>query len=185
MHNEAPQATHISWQHLSVEVQRRVASESIQLRILKRINHTLNTRIRTQARCRQRTTQINDIKDIHIPQTAHKSSDPAPDSSIMSRDNTRSRIKALAITKSILLNEVPDSQKGREGVAELDNAECCHDAHEAKEIWDGGGDYEGEGPIDWDDDCPSDLPFLGGEGWEVEEVNKELVVEDFDADVAV
>ncbi len=58
----------------------------------------------------------------------------------------------------------------------MDDAEGGDDGDEAEEVGDGGGDYEGEGPVDGDDDCPVDFAGLGRQGGGVQEVHEDVVV---------
>ena len=57
---------------------------------------------------------------------------------------------------------VADGEPGREGVAELDDAEGGDDGDKAEEVGDGGGDDEGEGPVEGDYDGPEDFARFGG-----------------------
>ena len=103
----------------------------------------------------------------------------------MAHDAAGGGIEALVRAHGVLLDEVPQRERGREGVAELDDAEGSDDGDEAEEVGDRGRDDEGHGPVDGHDDRPEDLALLGGEGREAEQVHEDVVVQDLDADVAV
>ena len=76
-------------------------------------------------------------------------------------------------------------QEGGEGVREVQNARRGDDGGETRKIRDGGADDEGDGPVDGDDGDPEHLARSLGEWWGAEEFDADVVVQDFDADVAV
>ena len=103
----------------------------------------------------------------------------------MARDAAGGRVEALVGAHGVLLDEVPERERGGEGVAELDDAEGGDDGDEAEEVRDGGGDDEGDGPVDGDDDGPQDFALVGRQRREFEQIHQDVVVQHFDADVAV
>lgn len=70
-------------------------------------------------------------------------------------------------------------QPGRERVGELEDADGGDDGGEAGEVGDGGGDDEGDGPVDGDEGHPEKFAVLLGKGWGAEELDGYVVVEDF------
>ena len=169
----------------STQIQRTGAGKRIHLRILKRINQPLTSGISTQPGHRKRTAQIDNIPNIDIPPTSHETPRNPRNPAVMLGDIAGIGIKPFAVTEGVFLDVEREGEPGREGVCELDDAEGGDDGDEAEEVGDGGGDDEGDGPVDGDDDGPEDFAFAGGEERGVEEVHEDVVVEDFDADVAV
>ena len=80
----------------------------------------------------------------------------------MLRDHPRRRVEPFISLQRVDFDVVAQRKPRWEGVAELDDAEGGDDGDETEEIGDGGGDYEGDGPIDGDDDCPEDFAGFGG-----------------------
>lgn len=91
----------------------------------------------------------------------------------------------MAEDDGVALDAVGDVQDGREGVGELQDARCRDDGGEAGEIGNGGADDESDGPVAWDDGHPEEFagPLVKRRG--AEEFDGDVVVQDFDADVAV
>lgn len=170
-----------------IEVQRTRASERVELRVRKDINHTLDRRISTKTRRCQCAAKVENVEHIHIPRATKEAADETADTAVVANNLASGGIKALALRRSngVPLREVPERQKRREAVAELDDTEGGDDGDEAEEVWDTGGDDEGNGPVDGYDDAPQDVAGPRGERGRAEEIHEDVVVEDFDADVAV
>ena len=103
----------------------------------------------------------------------------------MPRHDPSSRIKALTGLHRMPLDEIAQSQHRRERVAELHDTECRNDGNQAEEIRDGGRNDESDGPVNGNDDGPEDFAFLGGQRGRAEQIHEYVVVEHFDADIAV
>lgn len=72
-----------------------------------------------------------------------------------------------------------------ERVRELQDTQRRDEGGKAEEVRDRGRDDESDGPVDGDDDRPEHLAFLAVHGRGGEPFHEDVVVEDFDADVAV
>lgn len=59
------------------------------------------------------------------------------------------------------------------------------EGRQAEEVGDRGREDEGETPEDGNNDGPDVFALLGGERWKFEEFDENVVVDDFNADVAV
>ena len=76
-------------------------------------------------------------------------------------------------------------QEGRESVCELQDTDGRHDGCEAGEIWDGGPNDEGDGPVEGDEADPEVFPCFLGEGRGAEEFDGDVIVEDYEAGHAI
>ena len=122
---------------------------------------------------------------VKIPVLGEESAHPSLNAAIVERDFACCRVKALTRLHRVSLDEVAKCKYGREAVSELHEANrCCH-VGEAEEVRDRGGEDEGEGPVDWNNAGPEDLAAFREKGGRMEELHEDVVVDDFDADVAV
>jgi len=78
-----------------------------------------------------------------------------------------------------------ESKKWRERVRQVQEHRCGDDADEAEVVGNCGCNDKRNGPPDWDNGCVNYLAACGGKGWCAEDVYQDVVVEDFDADVAI
>ena len=83
------------------------------------------------------------------------------------------------------MHEAAERQKRGEAVAELNDTECCNDADKSEEIWNAGSDNESYTPVNWYNDGPKNFTRFRVERRSSEKIHQDVVVEDFDADVAV
>ncbi len=125
------------------------------------------------------------MPDIEIPLLGEEAADPPLEAAVVVDDLARRGIEALTLLHGVLLDVVAESEHGRETVRELHEAHSGGQAGEPEEVGDGGGEDECDGPVDGDDGGPEDLTTASQEGWRVEILHADIVVEDFDADVAV
>lgn len=78
-----------------------------------------------------------------------------------------------------------EHEERREGVCELQDADGCDERGKVRELRDGGGDDEGDAPVDRDNGNPEELTPLLGQRREVEDIREKVVVKDLDTDVSV
>ena len=110
---------------------------------------------------------------------------PAADAVVEARDLACGGIEAFVGADGVLVDRVAEGHDRRESVSELQDADGGDEGGELEEGWDRGCDDKGDGPVDWHDADPEPLALLGREGWGAEKVDEDVVVEDFDPDVAV
>ena len=103
----------------------------------------------------------------------------------MADDLARSRVKALAFDDSVFFDLITQHEERREGVGELEDADRGDETRQVAELRNGGRYNKGDAPIKRHEDDPADLAGLGGEAGEAEEIDEEVIVDDFEADVAV
>ncbi len=125
------------------------------------------------------------MQDVEPPLISKETSDPSLQAAIMHRDDARGGIKALPFLQGVLLDAVAEGEQWWEGVCELHETDCGSHTCKPEEIGDGGGNDESDGPVDGDDDCPEDLAAFGNESWRVEPLHEEIVIDHFNADIAV
>lgn len=61
----------------------------------------------------------------------------------------------------------------------MENTEGGYDGGQAGEIGDTGSDHEGNGPVDGDQSGPEEFARAIGDRWEVEELNENVVIDDW------
>lgn len=147
----------------------------------------MNRSISTETGRRQRTTRINDIPAVHVPGAREEAAHPAFHATVIANDGAGLGVEALAFISAhgAPLDEVAEGKDGREAVAELDDTECSDDGDEAEEIGDGSGNYEGDGPVDGHDGNPHHAAGAGGQWRCLEQVHKNVVVEDLNTDITI
>ena len=87
---------------------------------------------------------VRDKEPSYAYHASEEASYPPLDPSVMPCYHTGIRIESFPISQSVHFDEVPDREKRREGVAELNHAECGGDSDESEEIWDRGCNDESE-----------------------------------------
>jgi hypothetical protein len=142
---------------LRVQVERRLARESIDLRVLESQDQSLNGRVSTQSRHSERTSGIKEMPHIQIPLLGEETAHPSPDAAIVIHDLACYGVKSLARLQGVLLDPVAERDHGREAVGELHEADGCRQAGKAEEVRNRGGEDECDGPVDWDNAGPEDL----------------------------
>jgi hypothetical protein len=80
---------------------------------------------------------------------------------------------------------VAEVEHAGEGVGEVDHEEGADEADDAADVGDGGGDDEGEDPVDGAEAVPGDLALAGGDGGEAEALLEDFEVDCLHADVEV
>ena len=97
------------------------------------------------------------------------------------------RIESLAFTFShrIRLHVVSDRKERRKRIRQIQQERGGYDADEAKVVGDRRRDDKGDDPPDGYDGGVEYFAAAVDEGWRVEDVHEDVVVEHFDADVAV
>ena len=110
---------------------------------------------------------------------------PATYAVVEARDLPRGGVEAFVGSYRVLVDSEAEGHDWRERVGELQDADGGDEGGELEEGRDRGCDDEGDGPVDGHDADPEPLAILGREGWGAEEVDEDVVVEDFDPDVAV
>lgn len=140
-----------------VEIERRLAGESVDLRILESGHQRLTRSVRPQTRNSERTSSIDGVPEIKIPVLSEESTHPSLDAAVVEDDFACYRIKALARLHRVFLDKVAKCKHGGKAVSELHEAyRCCH-AGEAEEVGDRGSEDERDGPVDWNNTGPEDL----------------------------
>ena len=155
-----------------------MAPKSIKLRL--RINHNqiLHRRPNAQSRRRQRPQKVKHVPKIQIPILRHEPPHQPLHTPILQRDLSGGWVEPFAGAQGVLFDVEGNVQPGGEGVCELDDADRGHDGGEAGEVGDGGGDEEGDSPVNGDDGDPEEFTVFVGEGWCAEEFDADVVVED-------
>jgi len=125
------------------------------------------------------------MPSIQIPPLRKEASNPPLHPPVSQNNLPGRRIKPLALPQRILLNQIPKRKNRRKRVCKLHETYCSSHICQAEEIRNGSCEHECYGPVDWDDDCPEEFAALSLERWGVEEFHEDVVVEDFDSDVAV
>lgn len=115
-----------------------MASESRDLRSSKRSNKRLNRTVRSQRRRDQRSKQIDDMPDMHIP-VLPEGPCPTLEAAVESSDDAGRGIEAFAGLQGVPLDQKSDVEPGREGVGELQDAERGDDGGQTGEVGDLGG----------------------------------------------
>ena len=119
--------------------------------------------------------------------TTHKPTHQALYRRPVSYHRARNRIESLAFTFShrVRLHIIPHSKERRKRVRQVQQERGRYDTHEAKVVGDRRGDDEGDDPPDGYDGGVEYFAAAVDEWGGVEDVHEDVVVEDFDADVAV
>jgi hypothetical protein len=95
------------------------------------------------------------------------------------------RVEALAGEDGGFLDGVAEVEHAGEGVGEVDHEEGADEADDAADVGDGGGDDEGEDPVDGAEAVPGDLALAGGDGGEAEALLEDFEVDCLHADIEV
>ena len=116
-----------------------------------------------------------------------ESSHPSLHHAPMSPDLPSGRIKTITILlpHRILLHIISQCQERRDGVRQIQQTARRNHAHEISVCWDGCRDQEGDAPPDWHYGGIEEFATPAGDERGVKQVAANVVVEDFDADVAV
>jgi hypothetical protein len=79
----------------------------------------------------------------------------------------------------VFLYPVCHRKHGREGVCELQDTEGGDDTGQAREIGNTGGKDESDGPVNRDQGGESDFSATGGESGSMEQLDEDVVVDDW------
>ena len=128
-------------------------------------------------------------KEDSVPEVPEKlllvSSNPSLNAVVLALDNSSGWVKCLVWKNGITLGFEADHQDWWEGVRELQDTQGSDECREQGDLRNSGGDDEGENPIDWHKGNPYPLAPLRLEAREFEEVSANVVVDDFNANIAV
>ena len=107
------------------------------------------------------------------------------DASVVAGGNAGNGVKTLAGQRRSLLDAVGDVHDSWDGVGEVEREEATHNTDEEVEVGDGGGEEEGDDPVDWAENEPQDLALLGDDRGKVENLLEDLEVDGLHADVEI
>lgn len=110
---------------------------------------------------------------------------PAREPGVVVRHRARGRVEHFARQHGVALGLEAEHQERRERVRELQDAAGADEHDPAVDLGHGLGDDPGEDPIQGHQGDPDPFARLGFQDREVQQVAAEVVVQDFDADVAV
>ena len=118
---------------------------------------------------------------------AEEAAYPSPDRSLAPHHLSSRRIKAFALisSESVLLDVEAQSEEWRKGVRQVQEHGRRDYADEAEVVRYGCCDDKGNNPPDWNDSSIENFAPPGDEWRCAEDVQEDVVVEHFDADVAV
>jgi len=150
----------------------------------KHSNQTLNRSPCAHTRADETTKEVDRVNDVDVPVNL-ESADPALETGIVAGSNASVGIEALAWQRGVDLASVADVEDGGEGVGEVEDQEGADEAGDAVEVGDGGGDDEGDDPVDGAQGIPEELAFLGGDFGPFEDFLADFDVDGLHADVEV
>lgn len=150
----------------------------------ERSNETLDSRVATESSSDEGAEEEDQVPDVQ-EDVLRKPTGPAPEAVVVADCLAGRGIPALTLLDSVALDHGAEGEKRREGVGELQNAEGGDEGAEVAEVGDGGGDDEGERPVDRDHADPDELARPLAEVWEPKELLENVLVEHLDADVSV
>lgn len=134
----------------------------------------------------QTSQEESQIEKLEIPMSS-KTSLPSAQipPAINSVHRTCDRVKALIRMNSIFLHLKSKIENSRKCVSELHDANSTHHGRYICELGNCRGNDKGEGPVDGNHEYPHDLSPLGGELWATEQILDDVLIDDFDTNVAV
>lgn len=128
-------------------------------------------------------------KEDSVPEVPEKlllvSSNPSLNAVVLALDSSSGGVKCFVWKNRVTLGFEADHQDWWEGVRELQDTQGSDECRKQGDLRNSGGDDEGENPIDWHKGNPYPLAPLRLEAWEFEEVGSNVVVDDFNTNVAV
>ena len=124
------------------------------------------------------------LRDLDRAST-HEPTHPALHRRPVSRHLPSNRTEPFAFSLRILLDIIPDREERRKRVRQVQRERGGYDADEAKVVRDGRRDDKGDDPPDRHDGGVEDFAAAVDERRRIEDVHEDVVVEDFDADVAI
>jgi hypothetical protein len=150
----------------------------------KHRNQPLNSRPNTHTTARQPRNNINRRRQTDGPALL-ETPDPAAGALIHADRLAGVRVEALAGQDGGLLDGVAEVEHSGEAVGKVDHEEGADEADDAADVGDGGGDDEGQDPVDGAEAVPGDLALAGGDGREAEALLEDFEVNCLHADVEV
>ena len=94
-------------------------------------------------------------------------------------------VESFAALNGSFLNLEAQIHHRWEGVRELQNASCCNEPSQVVHLRNGRSNDERNGPVHRHNSAPGQFARLRSKARKLEEVHEYIVVDDFDADVAV
>lgn len=162
---------------------RKAGSTSSRERCLQRSTASIHT----QTSSRQTHQKEQEVEGLQVPLLREDTS--LPSAPLLPRVNAihgpSSRVKCFLWKHGIFLNFDADVEDSWEGVGELQDAGSRDHGSDSCEFRDSSTDDEGDGPVDGNHADPEHLASLGGEWWTLEQILDDVLVDDFDANVAV
>jgi hypothetical protein len=164
---------------------RTLTTPARQIRIILIIrHHATDTGVNPQDRrhrCTEPKNQIPRIPEQILFEAPH----PALETLILPLHHPGQRIEFLIRQHRVTLGLEAEHQERWERIGELEDARRANESREDGDLRDGDGDDEGEEPVDGDEKDPEEFALSGFEDGPAEEFAADVVVEHFDADVAV
>ena len=177
-----------------------MASKSIHLGRRIRRDQLLDRRVDPQRHRAQRAQEVNDIpaidQHLHLPPATpptlvitllptEEATHKPFDARVMLNDLACRGVEALSGAQGVLARLEHNVEERREDVRKGQDAEGGNDRGETAEVGDAGADDVRDGPVDGDQRDPGELPVALSKWRRGEELHGDVVVEDFDTDVAV
>ena len=170
---------------LRVEIEGTDASERVNLGNRKCGDETLARRIGAETRDGERAHGVEDQDNIEPPALGEEAALPSRKPRVVLDHVAGGGIEAFTGAERVLLDEEANTECTGEGVGKLHEADGSGQAGKSEEVGDGAGEDKGDGPVEGNDDCPQQLAGLGGQRRCLEKFHQDIVVDDFDANVAV
>ena len=126
---------------------RRSTCKWCELAARKGLVHTKDGGVDSQAGGRQCSEEVDDIKGVPedlLLVTTH----PSRDTAVHALNEAGLWVVALLGKDGIFLTIVSDHEEWREGVGELQNTCCTNKCGQVANLWNSGGDDEGQAPVD-------------------------------------
>lgn len=150
----------------------------------KEDDKTLNGSPGSHAREGQSTTEVKGARNVDVP-VLEVSAHPSLPAIVVPRRNTRGGVKPFTGELCAHLAHVADVQDCGEGVREVEDQKSSDNARDTVQVGDGGGDDEGDNPVDRTQGEPQVAALLGGDGGEVEDLLEDFNVDSLHANVEV
>jgi hypothetical protein len=150
----------------------------------KHRDQTLNSSPNSHTAASQTRNNVNRSRQTDSPGLL-EAADPAAGALIHPDGLAGVWVEALAGEHGGFLDGVAEVEHSGEGVGEVDHEEGADEADDAADVGDGGGDDEGEDPVDGAQAVPGDLALAGRDGREAEALLEDFEVDGLHADVEV
>ena len=150
----------------------------------KHRDQPLNSSPNAHTTARQARNNVNRRRQTDSPALLEPT-DPAAGTLIHPDRLAGVRVETLARQDGGFLDGVAEVEHSGEAVGEVDHEEGADEADDAADVRDGGGDEEGQDPVDGAQAVPGDLTLAGGDGREAEALLENFEVDCLHADVEV